>query len=48
MAARYLSDAELEAMIGDNDEVDDDKDPDFHPNESEDDGTSSEDGKFYI
>ena len=47
MAARYLSDAELEAMIGDNDEVDD-KDPDFHPNESEDDGTSSEDGKFDI
>ena len=41
MAARYLSHAEIEAMIGDNDKVDDDKDPDFRPNESE-------DGKFFF
>lgn len=44
MATRYLSDSELIAMIDDNDAVDDDKDPDFRPTESEDDDTSSDNG----
>lgn len=45
MAARYLTDEELVAMI---DSDDQDRDSDFEPEEAEDDGSSSEADNFCI